>query len=156
MLRISVPTEISLCNMDLAQRFFPETGLHSLLWMNLALIFYKWRPPCIIIHHAGVDLRLAPIMVLSSLPLHSVLELTYIRMYWAQNRLSTHFAVSTVTTFVFFCCLTVDIKQLCTHRSKRRNSYNVIMYMNNHVHSAPQLERKKEKNREEGKKNHTL
>ena len=28
--------------------------------------------------------------------------------------------------------------------------------MNNHVHSAPQLERKKEKNREERKKNHTL
>lgn len=48
-------------------------------------------------------------------------------MYWAQNCLSTRFAVSTVTTFVFFCCLTV---QLCTHRSKRRNSYNVII----HVH----------------------
>ena len=30
------------------------------------------------------------------------------------------------------------------------------MCMNNHVHSAPQLERKKEKNREERKKNHTL
>ena len=28
--------------------------------------------------------------------------------------------------------------------------------MNNHVHSAPQLERKKEKNREERKKNDTL
>ena len=32
----------------------------------------------------------------------------------------------------------------------------MYMYMNNHVHSAPQLERKKEKNREERKKNHTL
>ena len=31
-----------------------------------------------------------------------------------------------------------------------------LMYMNNHVHSAPQLETKKEKNREERKKNHTL
>ena len=31
-----------------------------------------------------------------------------------------------------------------------------VLYMNNHVHSAPQLERKKEKNREERKKNHTL
>jgi len=33
----------------------------------------------------------------------------------------------------------------------------MCMYiMNNHVHSAPQLERKKETNREERKKNHTL
>ena len=44
---------------------------------------------------------------------------------------------------------------------KGRNERDVVymyvyMYMNNHVHSAPQLERKKEKNREERKKNHTL
>ena len=34
------------------------------------------------------------------------------------------------------------------------STYSICM--NNHVHSAPQLERKKEKNREERKKNHTL
>ena len=47
----------------------------------------------------------------------------------------------------------------CSERKKGRiekSKMCTYMYMNNHVHSAPQLERKKEKNREERKKNHTL
>ena len=39
---------------------------------------------------------------------------------------------------------------------KMIGTFFICTHMNNHVHSAPQLERKKEKNREERKKNHTL
>ena len=62
--------------------------------------------------------------------------------------------------------LSPRLKVVDLHREPT-NSPNTCMYiathcmcvwhtMNNHVHSAPQLERKKEKNREERKKNHTL
>ena len=58
---------------------------------------------------------------------------------------------STVYMYMYACTICT-----CTVRLHLHECTYVCTCMNNHVHSAPQLERKKEKNREERKKNYTL